>query len=413
MRRLRWFLWGGWFLLVLLTAAGARAADVWVQYVAEGGAELRAVVGPDKTCPRMTADGVVLRARPRGTPDAAYPIEVCAARVPPGAKILRAAGQLAPAPPARLNRIVVLGDTGCRLTGRAVQDCNDPAQWPFARIARQAAAERPDLVIHVGDFHYREAACPAGQAGCVGSPFGDNWPVWRADFLAPAAPLLAAAPWVMVRGNHEICTRGGQGWFRLFDPHADAQCTARTATYALTIGEQQFLVLDGADADDRQASAEPVEFYRQQLATLLGQARPHAWLLTHRPIWALAEYRGARQGEQLNATQQAAIRGLVPPGLDMVISGHVHNFTSYDFGPDRPAQLVVGNGGTSGDPIDQPLNVGTVIDGLPIQHVMGVAEYGYLVLDRAGDGWKGTLRGLGNTTLARCEFRARTARCRE
>jgi len=369
------------------------------------------VVGPEKTCPRMTADGVALRARPRGTPDAAYPIEVCAARVPPGAKDLRVDGQRAPAPPRVLNRIVVLGDTGCRLTGYAVQDCNDPEQWPFAGVASRAAAERPDLVIHVGDFHYREAACPAGRAGCAGSPFGDNWAVWRTDFLAPAAPLLAAAPWVMVRGNHEICARAGRGWFRLLDPHEDAHCTARTAAYALSIGGQRFLVLDGADADDRQAGAEPVEFYRQQFSRLLEQARPHAWLLTHRPIWALAEYRGARPGEQLNATQQAAIRGIVPPALDMVISGHVHDFTSYDFGPERPAQLVVGNGGTSGDPIEQPLDVGTMIDGMPILHAMGVAAFGYLVLDRAGEGWTGTVRGLDGGVLARCDFLGRAARC--
>ena len=57
------------------------------------------------------------------------------------------------------------------------------------------------------------------QPGCAGSPYGDNWAVWQKDFFDPAAPLLAAAPWVLVRGNHELCSRGGHGWFRLLDPH--------------------------------------------------------------------------------------------------------------------------------------------------------------------------------------------------
>ena len=62
------------------------------------------------------------------------------------------------------------------------------------------------------------SSSPAGLAGCAGSPFGDNWPTWQADFFAPAQPLLRAAPWVVVRGNHEDCSREGLGWFRFLDP---------------------------------------------------------------------------------------------------------------------------------------------------------------------------------------------------
>ncbi len=73
--------------------------------------------------------------------------------------------------------------------------------------------------------------------------------------------------------------------------------------------------------------------YRDQLQTLLANARSHAWLLTHRPVWALAQGVGVPPGAMLNITEQAAIRDLVPAGLDMVLSGHVHDFTSYAFGP--------------------------------------------------------------------------------
>ena len=102
-----------------------------------------------------------------------------------------------PLPVSDPQRIVVFGDTGCRIKGKSLQDCSDPAKWPFARIAAEAARLKPDLVIHVGDYLYRESACPPDFAGCTGTPFGDNWPTWDADFFAPAKPLLVVAPWVM------------------------------------------------------------------------------------------------------------------------------------------------------------------------------------------------------------------------
>ena len=39
----------------------------------------------------------------------------------------------------RATALVVIGDTGCPLEGRAVQDCNYPRAWPFAVIALRAA----------------------------------------------------------------------------------------------------------------------------------------------------------------------------------------------------------------------------------------------------------------------------------
>ena len=85
--------------------------------------------------------------------------------------------------------------------------------------AAAIAALAPDLVVHVGDFHYREAGCRPFNKGCEGSPHGDVWPVWEEDFFKPARPLLKAAPFVMVRGNHEECERGGKGWSLALDPY--------------------------------------------------------------------------------------------------------------------------------------------------------------------------------------------------
>ncbi len=73
-------------------------------------------------------------------------------------------------------------------------------------------------MIHVGDYVYRETPCPEGNTTCAGSPWGYGWDVWNADFFEPAAPLLANAPWLVVRGNHENCARAGEGWLRFLDP---------------------------------------------------------------------------------------------------------------------------------------------------------------------------------------------------
>jgi hypothetical protein len=310
-----------------------------------------------------------------------------------------------------VRRIVVLGDTGCRIEGPEVQDCQDPKSWPFHTVSERAAARHPDLVIHVGDYLYRLSPCPAGNAACAG-PSGDNWPTWQADFFGPAAPLLDAAPWVMVRGNHEICRRGGEGWRHLIDPHpGELACSDFEAPYRVSsAGGLTLLVFDSANANDFKAEPDKVPFYAGQLRTLLAAAPPHSWLLTHRPVWALAG--GSLTGMSVNLTEQAAIRDHVPAGLDMVMSGHLHDFAAYAFGPKRPPQLVVGTGGdTLLDLAAGPI-VGAEIDGMPVTAGYARKSFGYLVLDRTTGGWDGVFYAPDDTATARCTLRGRDLDCR-
>ena len=113
-------------------------------------------------------------------------------------------------------------------------------------------------MIHVGDYLYRENACPAGDADCAGSPWGYGWDAWNADFFAPARPLLAAAPWIVVRGNHESCDRARPGLVALSrsaparrerdcnDP-ADDAIGDFSEPYAVPIAaDTQFLVFDSS-----------------------------------------------------------------------------------------------------------------------------------------------------------------------
>ena len=221
----------------------------------------------------------------RAQPDSArFPVRVCETILAPGTTSAAVEGHALPMPRHNPRRIVVIGDTGCRLKEpRAFQACHDAQAWPFARIARSAARWQPDLVIHVGDNLYREAPCPVGNAGCVGSPWGDNWRTWEADFFAPAAELLRAAPWVVARGNHEVCSRSGYGWFRFLDPQFPALgCQHYTPPYRVPLGDLQLLDARHGQCAGRPPPAGIVAFYAAQFEALR-PSRRQPCLARHTP----------------------------------------------------------------------------------------------------------------------------------
>jgi hypothetical protein len=416
----RWMRCAAGLALVMTLVAGAAGAQpapdrMWVQLTGRG-AELRLITAAAR-CPDAELDGRPTPMRLRAGPTDAFPAAVCALEVPEGVRHAAIGDWSAPLLRRPPRRILIFGDTGCRLKGIAVQACNDPRQWPFALVAARAAAARPDLVIHVGDYYYRESPCPAGVAGCAGSPHGDNAASWDAEFLGPAEPLLKSAPWVFARGNHESCSRGGLGWFRLLDAAPDPlTCPAQSEPFKVALGDLDLWVLDSADTDDQAAPPKAVDAFARQLdAVTPAQGRP-AWIVTHRPIWA--EVDAAKLGPlgpvevPINATEQAAARGRDLAGVQMIVSGHIHHFASYDFGPSRPAQLVAGTGGDVGDAGDsaRPRPDDVKLDGLPARGFTFM-QYGYLLLDREGDGWKGVFRDLDDKLIAACRLQARDLTC--
>jgi hypothetical protein len=356
--------------------------------------------------------------RVRVAASADFPTTVCEVELPAGTRRASIAGRLLPLPKPRADKILIFGDTGCRLKGALVQDCNNPRAWPYAAVARRAAAHHPDLVIHVGDYWYRESPCPAGHAGCAGSPWGDNWTTWDAEFFRPAEPLLATAPWVMVRGNHEDCARGGPGWFRLLDAAPQAlACPADSAPMAIDVGGLALYILDSANADDRAAPPDKVAEFAAQLDALKPQLKSRlGWIVTHRPVFGLAPV--ARVGPigplevPLDATEQAAVRGRDLAAVQMIVSGHIHHFASYSFGKGRPAQLIVGTGGDIGEPGDTPKHrSGTPdIDGMTATG-FAFERYGFLVLERGAAGWTGVFYDVNDRIVARCRLVGRDLHC--
>jgi hypothetical protein len=389
---------------------------IWTELVDGGVVEARAIVSGG-ICPDIVIDGHAQPMPVRAAPDPSFPQTVCALRLPPHAQSASVGDVRLALPKVRIDRIVVLGDTGCRVKAPDVQACNDPRAWPFGLVARQAASEHPDLVIHVGDYYYRESACPPLYAGCVDTPHGDLWPSWAADFFDPARPLLAAAPWVFARGNHESCSRGWKGWFRMLDagPSPDV-CPSESQPFAVPIGGVTLHVLDSADAVDRFAPKGPVALVEHQLATIPGGHEQDAWIVTHRPIWGevpvfrLGPFGPFNVG--LNVTEQTAVRGKDLSSVAMIVSGHIHHFASFDFGPNRPAQLIAGTGGDLGEKADTPIpQVDTVmIDGMEAR-TLTFERFGYVLLERQAVGWAGVFRDLDGKVVARCRLVGRALTC--
>lgn len=393
-------------VIAMIAAAPVHAAGVLAAFTVLGpaGAVARAVID-GATCPAIELDGKEVPMSVRAAADGRFPL-VCDAPLPVATALARIGNANLPLPKPMIGRVAVFGDSGCRIDARSgeVQPCNDATGWPFARTSKVAAALAPDLVIHVGDYLYRESACPPAYAGCAGSPSGDDWPAWQADFFAPAAPLLAAAPWVMVRGNHENCERSGTGFFRLLDPRPlPATCPLVSALYRVDTGGLVLFVLDSGEAADVTAPAALVTRYRHEFARI--DAPSGSWLLSHRPLWASVRIRNA-VGLSLvvndNETLQAASGNALPAGIALVLSGHIHLFEALSFIDHRPPQLVLGTAGSSlsGD-IDANL-VGWEIGGTEIASARTANVFGVTTMDRKDNRWLATLRDAEGKPLITC-----------
>ena len=420
---LRTVIFGAVLLLTSLPQAQAKTLAQWVELGPDGSASARAITD-DAACPAVLFDGEAAPMATRSEPGqkfgnvkpASFPVRGCEVAVPAGAVSGLLDGKPLPLPRPNPQRIVMFGDTGCRLqTGAPTQACNEPNAWPFPKVAAMAAAAHPDLMIHVGDYEYREDACPAGNAGCAGSPSGYGWDAWNADFFQPAAPLFAAAPWIMARGNHEDCSRAGEAWFRLLDPSPMAPaCRDLTGDYVVRLGDFGVVVVDSAKVKDGAgADSEQVAVLRRQFSGVLGKIPGNAWLVTHKPVNAMLAKPGDRQVNIVsNKVLQAALGAAMPASVRMDVAGHIHFFQAVDFGGARPPQLVVGTGGDNLEGIPAARVAGADINGRKALDAVTYSGFAYMVWDRVGnDVWRGTLFDSDGKPLNRCRLADRSLSC--
>lgn len=406
----------------------------WVVLGEQGQAVARAITG-DAQCPVLLQDGVARPMQVRAAPGtvaqrktasreqdskpSAFPVLTCEAVLEAGARSASVGGRDLPLPKPVPQKIVVIGDTGCRLKreDNYFQSCNDSELWAFRRMAETAAGFKPDLVVHVGDYHYRENACPPGNKECAGSPWGYGWDTWQADFFAPAATLLAAAPWVMVRGNHETCVRAGQGWWRFLDPRplqAGRDCNREqddaggnySAPYAVPLGRAgqqtaQLIVFDSSRVPYKVlAQSDPAySIYRQQfqLVEQLAAQTDVNFFVNHHPVLGFAVEQKKNEALRVypgNAALQDLLQTahgsrLFPPGVQVTLAGHVHLFEALTFAGGQPAQFVSGNGGSSLDVLlPQPAAGATPYAGATLEYFSNSNAVGFMTMEREVGVWK-------------------------
>ncbi|MBV9744382.1 MAG: metallophosphoesterase [Acidobacteriia bacterium] len=390
-------------------ASGAGTSIAKYLELGPGGAVVARAIASENVCPAIVIDGASQTMQTRAAPTLPfYPVLSCEAAIPKGTQSLSIEGQSLAMPVDNPQRVTVLGDTGCRMDTTTSQACYDPKAWPLAAVGVSAMASNPQLLIHNGDYHYREASCFSTVPGCAGSPWGYNWDVWREDVFKPLQNLLAAAPWVFTRGNHESCDRAGEGWFRFLDPRPmPAECQIYTDPYSILIGSLQLLELDSNVADDAVLYPDQIAAYQQQFAALQQLAGSNAWILTHRPIW------GVRSNLNANVVLQAASQNTLPAGVKLILSGHTHTFETFDFSPARSPQLVIGN---SGDNLaSQPTTLpaaGMLIGNASVVDNTSIGGFGFSTMTPSSDGsWTIVSRDSGGNTNTTCTFHSTTITC--
>lgn len=369
--------------------AGAQAAPstVWVQWEADGLPHARAIVH-GAACPNLSAGGASVAMAERAAPGSGFADRVCDARLPANAANASVGTAKLPAIPRAPQRIAVFGDTGCRLKGTLVQACNNPAAWPFPAIAKDIAAARPDLVIHVGDYYYRESPCPR-RIDCTNSPYGDNSASWAADYFVPMAPVFAVAPIINVRGNHEDCKRSALGWARYLSGLPNPVCMKHEPP-AYASFENLFIGNIDDVAGVTEVLPAPAVFMADRAAFDARAATAHreSWLIAHRPpIAYLFTHENGRQ----------------PGNIDAYISGHIHLFGAYTF-PGEAPQVIVGVGGD---------NLALQAEERTLAQLGGTTErrFGYALFLRDGNGWSIEVHDVDTLLHRRCRLERRAVSC--
>jgi hypothetical protein len=500
------------FLVVFLClASAARAQSAAFAFVLWGeGADgqpvamARAVVERATACPllqRASGARQVMTPRQRPPDGRFQDVLVCETLYPIGEAAAVLVGdrrlELPSVSVATPRRVLVMGDSGCRGDlPHKPQPCTGDGftkVWPFGVIAEDEKRLGADLIIHVGDYNYRntprDMVLPPRVTGydqplsvkiydtgdlddedvpeepigpgywsqnMQGSPIPDSWPAWRDDFFVPATRLMKTAPWLFVRGNHELCSRAGPGWFYLLDPasallggdRAQESCRPQTppgwrlgawpkppaqpfegqpfpiriwSPMRLKLGDLDIISIDSANAGDAYLYNLDayVEQYRR-VAAILGERRP-TWLVTHRPFWGVVKkIKGRPAGGDdpygfINVTQQAALARAFPNGLPSnvtaVLSGHMHRFQAIGFGERRPPQLIVGTAGivlshvqpAPPSPDDKRPILVPKLDGIDAE-VVGLMDHGAMVLEPGKAGaWVGAMVSETGRVLATCD----------
>ncbi len=351
-----------------------------------------------------------------GSSAPAFPYTVCEAALPDGVVGIGVGGVRLRVSPDEIESVAVVGDTGCSSVDARAGDCAKPMKWPFPRIATSAADAAPDLVVHTGNMVFRVDLCTDGpcpsQVQPPTQPIG--WADVNDDFFAPAAPLLRAASWVFVRGDHAKCTANGKAWDRYFAPGPFQEtCRDTTAPFRVPMGSEQLIVFDSSAASN-DAPDGITAIYRDQFG-VVGQlaAGRSTWFLTHKPMWApvAVEVDGNRTVVDVDQSLQKASGDNLPVSVEFALGGNVSLFEVFQYAGARVPQVVIAN---SGAPLGLPFvesPVGIQVAGAEVTAAITRRAFGYGLFERSNVGWELSFADVWGARLFTCEVGGKAIEC--
>ena len=216
-----------------------------------------------------------------------------------------------------------------------------------------------DLVIHAGDYRY-----------FFPRDYTVEWEYWAKEFFSAAQPLLLAAPWVFVRGNHEGCPGSqnsyGQGYFQLFGDKSGQSCADIGGANgymqpwffdvaAAGMKPHRFVVMDLNSYTKTPDTALMADRFRTAARMTAGGPVSNWWVM-HTPGVQAIYYGGKVHPADTNVRQalgEATGFHLCPDEVcrpSQFLLSHQHLFQSLTFAAadgdwEFPRMFIVGNGG--------------------------------------------------------------------
>lgn len=287
--------------------------------------------------------------------------------------------------------ILLLGDTGCRIKeskdSSEYQDCNNPKTWPFPKIVESALKENPDLVIHLGDYLYREK-CTVGKVCEKMSPVtGFGWKPWEMDFFQPMNMLLKKVPIIIVRGNHEDCNRAFQGYKLLLSNESwSKDCLTYESTQILVFGKTAIVNLDTSGISDTPGEEDKDLLDRlNDINTRIEKLKvKDIWIITHKPFYGIVTYKNAFIPRNINL-KNSLEKSLLKDKQLIIFSGHIH--TSMIVETKFAKQIVLGNSGTQLENFRDKISK-NLLESFAYQEAHLISNgFGYAVLKKNNDIW--------------------------
>lgn len=261
----------------------------------------------------------------------------------------------------KITKIGVVGDTGCRLTKSLFQSCSNEKEWPFRSIVKKVKEDKNEMILHLGDYHYREEC--VDKEKCQGLIAGYQWEPWDKDFFQPMSDLLDQTPMIAIRGNHEDCKRAHWGYRTFLSDGASAtSCLEREEARWTTLAGGVLLInvdTSGISEIPMWSEAEEKKWiaYFNELEEK-AKTIPHQkiWLATHKPLYGVVSFKGIPVPSN-TFLRKCFEKSRLYKEVSLLIAGHLHLASFSSPTAAGPLQIVLGNSGTildtqKGMPID-------------------------------------------------------------